>query len=530
MKLYFIYSLILVFAYMGIKTKKGFHILQQNFYNENQRFLRWIIKNPYKVFFEPDMFFIMFIVGLFINPIILMILFSLYYLLALYFHYQKYKNEQTKKPLVITPRMKRLSVTTLILYLIPIAGMYHFFDEAYLAYYYLFIGLLIYLNYFMVMVANVVNRPIEKMVFYKYWFQASRKLKEMNNLVVVGVTGSYGKTNTKNAINDILSIKYNSFQTPKNFNTTYGLINTINNYIDKFAEIFVAEISAMRVGEITRSCKFIKPKYAVLTKIGVAHLETFGSQENIQKAKFELVESIPQDGVAVLNGDDELQLNYKLKNKCKVVWIGIDNKDVDVRAENIKLSHKGMNFDCVLKGDNKKYPITTRLLGYHNVYNILAGIAIGLELGLTMEQIQLGVKKIKAYEHRLELKKYGKINIIDDAYNSNPIGSKMAVEVLGLMPGKKIIVTPGMIDLGEKQFEMNFKFGQYIAEVCDEVILIGAEQTKPIYEGLMSRDYKEKQIHILNDVKEAFPLIEKLQGKETYVLLENDLPDIFNEK
>jgi len=142
----------------------------------------------------------------------------------------------------------------------------------------------------------------------------------------------------------------------------------------------------------------------------------------------------------------------------------------------------------------------------------------------------MGVLKVKPIEHRLELKRYGDINIIDDAYNSNPVGSKMALDVLNLMLGKKIIVTPGMIELGSEQYELNLEFGKQIADVCDEVILVGRKQTKPIYDGLMTKDYNEKHIHVINDVKIAFELMQKLKGKETYVLLENDLPDIFNER
>jgi UDP-N-acetylmuramoyl-tripeptide--D-alanyl-D-alanine ligase len=304
----------------------------------------------------------------------------------------------------------------------------------------------------------------------------------------------------------------------------------INNYLDKFSEFLIAEMGAFKNGEIKEICDLVKPTYGILTKIGTAHLESFGSRENIQMTKFELIESLPKDGIGVLNADDEYQLSYKLKNKCKIKWIGIDNQDADVVATNIKLSHNGTTFDCVFKGDNNKYPFETRLLGKANIYNILAGIALGKELGLTIEQLQMGVLKVKPIEHRLELKKYGDINIIDDAYNSNPVGSKMALEVLNLMPGKKIIVTPGMIELGSEQYELNLEFGKQIADVCDEVILVGAEQTKPIYDGLMVKDYNEKNIHVINDVKIAFELMQKLKGKETYVLLENDLPDIFNER
>ena len=194
------------------------------------------------------------------------------------------------------------------------------------------------------------------------------------------------------------------------------------------------------------------------------------------------------------------------------------------------MTHTGTTFDIVFKGDKNKYPFETKLLGKANIYNILAAVALGKHLGIENEQLKLGVKRVKPIEHRLELKKYGDINIIDDAYNSNPVGSSMALDVLKLMPGKKIIVTPGMIELGDREYELNMKFGKHIAEVCDEVILVGKEQTKPIYDGLIDEGFKEKNIHIINDVKIAFDLMRKLKDGETYVLLENDLPDIFNEK
>ena len=164
-----------------------------------------------------------------------------------------------------------------------------------------------------------------------------------------------------------------------------------------------------------------------------------------------------------MNKDDDLQLNYKLKNNCQIKWIGIDKKDVDVRATNIKSSHEGTTFDIIFKGDKKKYKFETKLLGYANVYNILGAIALGYELGITIPELQRAVKRVKPVEHRLELKKYLDMFLIDDAYNSNPEGSKMAVEVLNTMPGKKIIVTPGMTELGEKQYELNKEFGLQIS-------------------------------------------------------------------
>jgi len=360
---------------------------------------------------------------------------------------------------------------------------------------------------------------------------AYKKIRSFTNLEVVGITGSYGKTSSKNILNTILNERFNSVTTPKNFNTQYGLMITINNYLNKFNEIFIAEMGAFTTGRIKKLCDFVNPKYGILTKIGTSHLETFGSQENIQKTKFELIESLPSDGIGVLNKDDELQVNYKLKNDCKIIWIAINDKTADFYADNIKMTKDGMVFDCFIKKENKSYVFETKLLGNANIYNILSAIALGYELGMNIRELQLGTKKIKTIEHRLELKKYtNNITLIDDAYNSNPVGSKMALDVLNVMDGKKIIVTPGMIELGEDEYKLNKEFGCQIAKVCDEVILVGKKQTKPIQEGLKEAKYDFNKVTIINDVKEAFLIINNYYDEKIYVLLENDLPDIFNER
>jgi len=233
----------------------------------------------------------------------------------------------------------------------------------------------------------------------------------------------------------------------------------------------------------------------------------------------------------ILNKDDEMQVNYKLQNTVPIKWIGIDNQTADVIASNIKMTKDGMNFDVTFKESGEKAHFETKLLGKPNVYNILAALALGKHQNMTLKELTLGVKKIKPIEHRLELKEFAKnITIIDDAYNSNPVGSQMALDVLDLMPGRKIIITPGMIELGPKQYELNKEFGKHISKVADIVILIGEKQTKPILDGLNEVGYNKKNLIIINDIFEAFNIIkEKSKDEHTYVLLENDLPDIFNE-
>ncbi len=515
------------------KSKRHLHMMQQNLYNENNRYIRWILKNN-KEFISIEIITILIVViSMFIKidtNILLMttvLVISFIFLISGLSWRKLILTDQNKKKLVITARIKRLIFTTTILYLVPIVFLVLYNLLSML----LVLCIMTYLNAFVVFIAMIINTPIEKLVYLHFKSKAQRKLKSMSNLKIIGITGSYGKTSSKNILSDILNIKYNALPTPKNLNTFNGLIMTVNNHMDKFTDIFIAEMGAYVKGEIKRLCKLVKPKYGILTRIGTAHLETFGSQENIQKGKFELIESLPSDGFGILNGDDPLQVSYKLKNNVRIIWIGIDNADVDVRATNIKCSYKGTSFDVVLKNDKNKYKFETKLLGNHNVYNILAGIACGIEFGIDIESLQKAVAGVRPIEHRLELKKIGNFNMIDDAYNSNPTGAENACKVLGMMPGVKVVVTPGMIELGAKEDEYNKTFGTQIAEVADYVLLIGEKKTKPIKEGLLEKKFDKDKIIVFNDVREAYPYISNLANKsEVYALFENDLPDTYNEK
>ena len=535
-----LYILVLIsFAFVNVyKTKRSLHMLQQNLYNENNRYVKWIIKN-YKQFISIDLIIIAAtIIGVFVIydlelvSLITLLLISISLILLGLICRREILNDQNKKKLVITQRIKRLIITTLILYSIPVIFLIKMYFAYRTEWVLLFIlSMMTYLNSIVVFIAMIINSPVEKFVYLYYKSKAQKKLKEMDKLKIIGITGSYGKTSSKNILSDILNIKYNALPTPHNWNTYNGLIMTANNYLDKFTDIFIAEMGAYVKGEIAGLCKLVKPQYGILTTIGTAHLESFGSEENIISGKFELIESLPSDGFAVLNGDDEKQINYKLKNKVKIIWIGINNENVDVRAENIKCSNKGTEFDLVLKDRSEKYHFQTKLLGNHNVYNILAGIACGIEFGIEIEELQKAVRNVKPVEHRLELKKLGNFYQIDDAYNSNPIGAENACKILSMMPGIKVVVTPGMIELGKKEDELNKKFGEQIAEVADYVVLIGEKKTIPIKEGLLTKGFDKEKIIVFNDVREAYPFVGQLaKTNEVYALFENDLPDTYNEK
>ena len=532
--------LLLIFSYiflLAIKSKRSLHMLQSNLYNENNRYLKWVIKNKKELVTIEFVNLILLIIGVvflykYIDfSYVLLFLVSVINIIVGINLLNRQKSVQTKKPLVITKRIKRLIFTNNILYIIPIIVlMINHYNLRVVIICSLIICIMTLLNYFVVFISCIINMPVEKLVYLHYKRMAQNKLNSINGLKIIGITGSYGKTSSKNILSDILNIKYNALATPKNLNTYNGLIMTVNNHMDKFCEIFIAEMGAYVKGEIAGLCKLVRPKYGILTKIGTAHLESFGSEQNIIDGKFELIESLPSDGFGILNGDDPKQVNYKLKNNVKIIWVGIDNPDVDVRATNIKCNSKGTSFDVVFKGDDNEYHFETRLLGKHNVYNILEAIACGKEFGIDILDLIKAVKGVKTIEHRLELKKVSNFHMIDDAYNSNPEGAKRALEVLSMMDGLKVVVTPGMIELGDREDELNKEFGKQISKVADYVVLIGEVKTKSIKEGLLESSFDKEKIIVFNDVREAFPFISGLvNNKEVYALFENDLPDTYNE-
>ena len=525
-------SFLLILIFNIFKNKKSLHMLQQNLYNENNRYIKWIGKNLVTVFGTLDLIsFIIIVFAYLLNnkmSNILIIIALIIYILEIVRIQNNRKLEQVKKPLIITKRIKRLIFTITILFILPIIIYLLNHENGLLML--VIESVITYLSYLIVWFAKIINKPVEKFVYKYYETQAKSKLKNMNNLKVIGITGSYGKTSSKNILNDILNIKFITRPTPKNLNTEYGLMITINNHLDKFDDIFIAEMGAYKQGEIKTLCDMVHPKYGILTRIGLAHLETFGSSENIVKTKFELIESLPEDGVAVLNKDDPKQVSYKIKSKCKKIWIGIDNEDVDVKATDITYDYKGSKFNVIFKGDNKKYPFETKLLGNHNIYNILAGIALGKELGISIKELEQGVRKVRPIEARLELRNYGYMYQINDAYNSNPVGASNALDVLSMMPGTKIVVTPGMTELGEKENELNHIFGTQIAKVADYVILVGEKKTRPIFEGLNESGYNQEKLFIVNSVYDAYNLLQTIKTKDDiYALFENDLPDTYNE-
>lgn len=447
------------------------------------------------------------------------------------------KPHKAKKPLVYTPRIKRLLVTTgivwgLILLIAATPGIYGYLrgSDA-LLYYRMFqilgvtMPLLFLLQPVLLLLVNLINHPVELWINRHYIGDAERILREMPALRIIGVTGSYGKTSVKYFLNTLLSAQYNVLCTPGNYNTTLGVVRTIRENMKPFHEIFICEMGAREVGDIKEICDLVHPDYGIITSIGPQHLQSFHTMENIIATKFELADAVPDTGKVFLNYDNEYIRGHKIEKS--VISYGIGDDAADFRAYDIRVSARGSSFR--MKDENgTEHEFHTKLVGSHNVQNIAGAIAVAHTLGIPMEKLLYPVRQLESVPHRLQLIRQGERILLDDAYNSNKNGFEAALDTLALFQELRILLTPGMVELGEKQYEENKEAGMYAADKCDYAILVGREQTKPIQDGLMEAGFPQNRMILVDTLQEAFQMVNAIPDeRQKVILLENDLPDVY---
>ena len=499
-------------------NKHALQMFQQNHY-ELYRYAKWLF-NRNNLHYSLTIIYLMIVllVGIvFKGKDLLIILISIVF--AIIFLYQESKKTYIKD-LVLTNRVKRQIIVLFVIETL-------FFICAFNILPLCVCGILaVYMPYLFIFPLALITSPIEELIKKKYENEARQILEEDKRLIRIGITGSYGKTSTKNIVYDIISENKLTLITPASYNTPMGITRTIREMLKPIHEVFVCEMGADKVGDITYLMDMVRPQFGVVTSIGPQHLNTFHSMDNIIYEKMQEIEMLPRKGVGFINLDNEYIANYKIRNNVKIVSVGIENENADLVAKKVKYSKNGSSF--TVKIGRKNYNFTTSLLGKHNITNILIGIGIAMELGIDIEDIVKNVKTINQVEHRLEVKKINGFTFIDDAFNSNPVGSKMALDVLSMMDKQRVIVTPGMIDLGEKEDEINREFGAYMKDKADHVILVGEKQTRPILEGLKQSGFNEKDITVCKNVNEAFAYVYKNYTVKDTILLENDLPDAFS--
>ena len=518
---------------MVLNFKHDIHMLQQNSYRI-PRYWRYLEKNDIASAWRlVDVAMIFIALSRLLDfrlTILLVALLSLYKIGAIV-------KKKHKKPLVFTKRVWRIySLTSCIgIGLFLWACFKIGFQQDAWGFYTgptLTVSILLLMTIFSwlpVILAVIILNPVEKLINKKYWNEAASILKSMPGLKVIGITGSYGKTSTKHFLERILSEKYDVLITPGSFNTTLGVIRTVREILKPYNNVFICEMGAKQKGDIKEICNLVHPSIGIVTAIGPMHLETFKSIENVQSTKFELIDSLPEDGLAVINDDFDYCRNRPVKNvKCDryTTSKSLDEK-VDYWAQDIRYSSTGTTF-TIKSREGFSIDLTTRLLGDCNVSNLLAAVIVARSLGMNEEEIQRGVSSIEPVEHRLSMKHtVTGVTILDDAFNSNPDGSRMALEVLKQFSGgKRIVVTPGMVELGHKQYELNEKLGEYIADSCDIAVVVGHYNRSAITEGIKKGKFQGK-LYEVDNFNEAQKLVSPMLQSGDTILYENDLPDSF---
>jgi len=437
-----------------------------------------------------------------------------------------------KKPLVMTGRAWRILVTATLLtpslVLVP-AGVVHIGLGGWpldVATWLVTTAAVFVLTPQVVVLADVLMTPVQRAINARFLRAARRRLDDVAP-TIVGITGSYGKTSTKFAIERLIGPPGSALATPGSFNTPLGVCRTINERLDDAHRYLVVEMGAYREGDIAELMAFVRPTIGVLTAIGPVHLERFGSMEAIRRGKYEVVRDLPEGGVAVMNVDDpEVRSLADATRHVRVVRYGLEEDGApDVTARDVEVHPRGTMFSVVDVRNGSSARVETRLLGKHSIGHVLAGAAVALEAGRSLDEIAAAAAGLEPVEHRLQLiEGTGGVVVIDDAYNSNPAGAAAALDVLAAMPaGKKVVVTPGIVELGERQTEENERFGRRAGEVADHVIVVARLNRAALAAG--ARAGGRAEVIEVDTLAEATERLRTLLAPGDVVLFENDLPD-----
>lgn len=509
---------------------------------KTEKYMHWL-KNTHGKFFS-RLFMLCFMSGSAL--LVINILFTAfaekfisYISLLVYFIYlvSFIKNDFVKKkktPLVFTNRIKRL----ITLYFILAAGLTYGLIILSFYFHSLGIGFLRYLficftplaTPILVLLAFILTLPFENFNNNNYVIRAKHRLAKMPGLIKIGITGSYGKTSVKNILAAMLSEKYEVLSTPGSYNTPMGLTKTILKQLNRSHQVFIAEMGATYQGDIRYICEFVKPDIGIITGIGNQHLESFRTQENIMSAKYELLEGLSgEKSFAAFNGDSPLAMELYKKFPADKLYTKLDDDGGSfIRCSGIVADENGIRFDLEIGGE--KVSCRSHLVGRHNVSNILISAAVAYKMGISLQEIAFAIGRLMPVPHRLEIIENGGVTIIDDSFNASREGTAAALEVLSLFNGRrKIIITPGLVELGQEQEQENFNFGKKIAKVCDYCILVGQNQTLPIFEGLLEQNFPEEKIEVVSSIDEAKAHLSGFISNGDVILFENDLPDNYSE-
>ena len=448
-----------------------------------------------------------------------------------------YRSDRPKKPLAWTARMRRLGVAAALLAALPLVVAAIAGGGRGAAGALTWLTALLVADFFapyVVYLALRLTQPIETHIQEGFKDQARARIAARRDLTVVAITGSYGKTSTKAVVAELLGQRLNVLATQGSYNTPNGIALTVNNRLRDAHQVLVLEMGMRYAGDIRELCEIVRPDIAIVTSVGVAHLETMGTIEAIAREKGSLLREMTPGGTAILNGDDP-RVTTMTGRESRALRVSLDpDSDADFVATDVRYDASGMTMTVREAATGETATLTTRLLGAHNATNVLLGVAVGRALGLRLRALAAAATRLTPVAHRLALREENGITILDDAFNANPVGAKGALEVLGQMAaqgttGRRVVVTPGMVELGERQEAENRAFGREMARHVDLAILVGPRQTAPIRAGLADAGFPDDRVVVVKSLFEARDHLATWQRAGDVVLYENDLPDQYAE-
>lgn len=367
--------------------------------------------------------------------------------------------------------------------------------------------------------AHIFMLPVENLIKLYYIKKAKKKLAQ-KDCKIIGITGSFGKTSTKNILKALLEKSFKVCATPLNYNTEMGLTKTILEHLDD-EDFLVAEMGARHKGDIRKLCEIAKPEIAVITTVGLQHIETFGSLDAIEETKSEIIEHSWSDADVFVNCDSPS--SNRIYHACKKNKFACNRYKSYAYASDVTFDENGSKFILNLDGDALN--VKTRLLGRCNVDNIVLASAVAYFLGISKLDIVDAIKNLIPTEHRLQLIKNRDVCVLDDAYNSNLTGAKEALSVMATFKGRKIVVTPGLVELGSQAGNENFALGASIADVADYVIIMNQINKNFLLSGLISHNFDKNKIFFASTREAQKQILAKLTCEKAVILFENDLPD-----
>jgi UDP-N-acetylmuramoyl-tripeptide--D-alanyl-D-alanine ligase len=396
----------------------------------------------------------------------------------------------------------------------------------------IFSALLIQCVPLLLIVANKILWPAEKALQERYISEAKEILARVNPYTI-GITGSYGKTGAKAALGELLSQTLGpTFWPKKSINTVLGITRTIRETMRPTHRYAVIEMGAYQVGSIKKLCDFTPPRAALVTAVGIMHLERFGSPENIYRAKSEIAQALPEDAILVCNGDSpNARRMANEHSRSTTILYGLDQGagTLDCYASDISFDKSGTNF--VIHWRGARYPARTRLLGRPALSNILGAYAMVCALGAKPDYAAACIANLEPVDNRLVLDSKPEISFLRDAYNSNPTGFRSAIEVLKDLPAtQKVLMTPGMIELGDLQYQENRAAATAAASVADLCVIVGPTNREALLTGLKDANYPAEKTIVVDTREEAFRVIQARCLKGALVLIENDLSDLHEGK